>query len=36
MQALTPSMEGMNASTNQLISNYISQENRKNAQPVAL
>ena len=36
MQTLTPSMEGMNASTNQLISNYISQENRKNAQPVAL
>lgn len=36
MQTLTPSMEGMNASTNQLISNYISQENRKNTQPVAL
>jgi hypothetical protein len=26
----------MNASTNQLVSNYISQENKKNSQPVAL
>lgn len=26
----------MDASTNQLVSNYISQENKKNSQPVAL